>query len=69
MPKLINAVAVDFDKLFKNSDFAARTFDCIIYRIMIMTIHLPFMLVIRIFRTEDNTTHRTCKVFYMVLLV
>ena len=69
MPVLILPIAKDFHKLFEDCCSAAVAPLGILCRIVVMTVHLSFMLVVAVLCAEDSRTDGAGEMLYMVLSI
>lgn len=64
----IHVIAVQFHKLFQDSSMASSALDCILDRVVEMTVDILVVFIIRVVRPKDVATRRTTKVFEMEFL-
>ena len=66
---LVLAISKYLDKLLQYCRLTTIATLGELRRVMVMTIHLPIMLIVTVLRAEYRRAHRACKMVYMVLLV
>ena len=69
MPVLIDTIAEDFDELLQNGGLASIALLRELRRVVVMAVHVAFVLVVRILRTEDGRAHAAREMLDVILSV